>query len=409
MAARSHPAFGLRRRMSSAAFRSTAAHRKFLEHQSREATLGERMRDAQVQRAESAFKSAVSYLLPKEAVAEQAAHAERAGSQVGNRGFGFEGSNHVERQIEKAVLEGAFDNLPGRMKPRPREHEQENVFEVLAGESTAHRILKQAGCAPLWVERGKEIRTGHARARAELRDAYLDFLEQAVARTGKAGAASPTGMDAAAMAGRVAEARVAAVAAAAAVARSKERLARFPASGGGSLELKAARKAVAAARDVASRAVSGATHAAGAPAAPLQPVCPELAGSDGGFRTAVDGESEARWEEAVRLFERCVAETNRRIVSYNLIVPGLWQQLPPLALGPAIERAIHEAEGEGDRTRGLRPRSNRPHRATGQSRQHSFTAFGATFAMADVQMPSVASVLAEVFGPRRGGTHRPVA
>jgi len=193
--------------MSSAAFRSTAAHRRFLEHHSREATLGERVRDAQVQRAESAFKSAVLYLLPKDAVAEQAAHAERAGTQGGNRGFGSEGSNHVERQIEKALREGAFDNLPGRMKPLAREHEQENIFEILAGESTAHRILKQMGCAPLWVERGKEIRTGHARARAELRDSYLDYLDHAIA--GHTGAPSPATIDAAAAARAIAE-RVAA-------------------------------------------------------------------------------------------------------------------------------------------------------------------------------------------------------
>src|SRR6056297_260813 len=205
--ARSASAFrlGLGRRMSSTAIRSTAAHRKFLEHQSRESTLGDRVRDAQVQRAESAFKSAVSYLLPKDAVAERAGHAERAGTQVGNRGFGSEGSNHVERQIEKAIREGAFDNLAGRMKPRAAEHEQENVFEILAGESTAHRILKQAGCAPAWVERGKEIRTGIARARAELRDSYLDFLHQAVpGRPGQAGALSPSVAEARAMAERMA-------------------------------------------------------------------------------------------------------------------------------------------------------------------------------------------------------------
>lgn len=398
---------GLRRRMSSAAFRSTAAHRRFLEHHSREATLGERVRDAQVQRAESAFKSAVSYLLPKDAVAEQAAHAERAGTQVGNRGFGSEGSNHVERQIEKALREGGFDNLPGRMKPLAREHEHENIFEILAGESTAHRILKQMGCAPLWVERGKEIRTRHARARAELRDSYLDYLDHAIA--GHTGAPSPATIDAAAAARAMAERVAGARAASIAGARSKAMLSRSSVCS--SLELAAARKAVAAAQAAAGRAESGAARAATGGLAPVTPLpLPRLGGgsSDGG-RAAWDGASEARWDEAVRLFEHRVAETNKRIASYNLLVPGLWQQLAPLALGPAIERALHEAEQELERGRRPRARGARPHRATGVSGQRSLTAFGATFAMADVEMPSLANVLAEMFGPRRGGTHRPAA
>ena len=32
----------------------------------------------------------------------------------------------------------------------------------------AHRILKNAGCAPAWVETNKEIRTALLRARADL-------------------------------------------------------------------------------------------------------------------------------------------------------------------------------------------------------------------------------------------------
>uniref|UniRef100_A0A7S4BSZ6 DnaJ homologue subfamily C member 28 conserved domain-containing protein n=1 Tax=Chrysotila carterae TaxID=13221 RepID=A0A7S4BSZ6_CHRCT len=63
------------------------------------------------------------------------------------------------------MVDGAFDNLPGAGKPLPTD---ENVFEAISGEALAHRILKNAGCAPPWVERGKEIRVSLQRAKEVL-------------------------------------------------------------------------------------------------------------------------------------------------------------------------------------------------------------------------------------------------
>mmetsp|Transcript_76730 Transcript_76730/g.152109 ORF Transcript_76730/g.152109 Transcript_76730/m.152109 type:complete len:82 (+) Transcript_76730:312-557(+) len=56
----------------------------------------------------------------------------------------------IENRIQEAMVAGAFDNLPGAGKPLNRE---ENVFEAMSGEALAHRVLKNAGCAPGRVER----------------------------------------------------------------------------------------------------------------------------------------------------------------------------------------------------------------------------------------------------------------
>ena len=42
----------------------------------------------------------------------------------------------------QAMASGAFDDLPGMGKPLQHE---ENVWESMAGEAMAHRILKNAG------------------------------------------------------------------------------------------------------------------------------------------------------------------------------------------------------------------------------------------------------------------------
>ena len=39
------------------------------------------------------------------------------------------------------------------------------VFGGLAGDAMAHRVLKNAGCAPAWIEQGKRLRDGLQRAR----------------------------------------------------------------------------------------------------------------------------------------------------------------------------------------------------------------------------------------------------
>src|SRR6476660_3500817 len=59
----------------------------------------------------------------------------------------------VERQIREAMDAGAFDDLPYRGERLPIEDDS------AAGEwAMAHRMLKNAGAAPPWIESDKEAR-----------------------------------------------------------------------------------------------------------------------------------------------------------------------------------------------------------------------------------------------------------
>ena len=69
----------------------------------------------------------------------------------------------IDRQIREAQERGDFDNLPGKgqpldLTPNPYALDQEIAF----------KILKNAGCAPEWIEMGKVIRSKSASARAML-------------------------------------------------------------------------------------------------------------------------------------------------------------------------------------------------------------------------------------------------
>lgn len=70
----------------------------------------------------------------------------------------------IERQIREAMEEGAFDALPHQGEPLPIEDDS------AAGDwAMAHRMLRDAGMAPPWIEADKE-----ARALLGRRDALLD-------------------------------------------------------------------------------------------------------------------------------------------------------------------------------------------------------------------------------------------
>lgn len=70
----------------------------------------------------------------------------------------------IERQIRDAQAEGAFDDLPHRGERLPIDDDS------AAGEwALAHRMLRNAGFAPPWIETDKEIRGFLAR-----RDAILE-------------------------------------------------------------------------------------------------------------------------------------------------------------------------------------------------------------------------------------------
>lgn len=59
----------------------------------------------------------------------------------------------AERKIQEAIEEGAFDHLDGVGKPLDL---SENPFED-ASDRMAHRLLKNNGFAPAWIEEAKEI------------------------------------------------------------------------------------------------------------------------------------------------------------------------------------------------------------------------------------------------------------
>lgn len=77
----------------------------------------------------------------------------------------------VERQIQEAQAEGAFDNLPGHGKPLRLEpaNPYEGSYEL------AHKILQDRGFAPEWLELDKEIRRELETARQRLGNRYQRY------------------------------------------------------------------------------------------------------------------------------------------------------------------------------------------------------------------------------------------
>jgi DnaJ family protein C protein 28 len=74
----------------------------------------------------------------------------------------------IEKQIRKAMEEGAFDDLPGKGKPIDL---SENPFED-PELRTVHRLLRNAGFAPPFIEERKDIDGTLARERTILARAW---------------------------------------------------------------------------------------------------------------------------------------------------------------------------------------------------------------------------------------------
>jgi len=71
----------------------------------------------------------------------------------GRRQVGPSWESLVERQIREAMSQGAFDDLPYQGQRLPLEDDS------VAGEwAMAHRLLREAGVAPAWIESDKEAR-----------------------------------------------------------------------------------------------------------------------------------------------------------------------------------------------------------------------------------------------------------
>jgi hypothetical protein len=72
----------------------------------------------------------------------------------------------VERQIRAAIEEGSFDGLPHQGSRLPLEDDS-----AAGDRALAHRILRNAGVAPAWIEADKAVR------------ALLDERDRRLART----------------------------------------------------------------------------------------------------------------------------------------------------------------------------------------------------------------------------------
>ncbi len=81
----------------------------------------------------------------------------------------------IEKQIRKAMEEGAFDNLPGKGKPIDL---SENPFAD-PDLRTVHRLLRNAGFAPSFIEERKDIDSTLARERSTLARAWSLYQQPA--------------------------------------------------------------------------------------------------------------------------------------------------------------------------------------------------------------------------------------
>lgn len=92
--------------------------------------------------------------------------------------------NLIERRIREAEAEGQFRNLPGAGRPLKFDDDAHVPEDLRLG----HRLLKNAGYAPSWIELQKHIRAEqHALAdwlaRVNQRWAYAGHLERSRLRT----------------------------------------------------------------------------------------------------------------------------------------------------------------------------------------------------------------------------------
>jgi len=83
----------------------------------------------------------------------------------------------AERKIVEAMAEGAFDHLEGAGQPVDL---GENPFED-PSDRMAHRLLKNNGFAPAWIEEANEIEAESRRLRARGEASERDFARRVAA------------------------------------------------------------------------------------------------------------------------------------------------------------------------------------------------------------------------------------
>ena len=77
----------------------------------------------------------------------------------------------TEKRLREAIENGEFDNLPGKGEPIDL---RENPFED-PDLRMVHRLLKNAGFAPAWIEERKDIETELTAAQTKLSQAWRLF------------------------------------------------------------------------------------------------------------------------------------------------------------------------------------------------------------------------------------------
>lgn len=90
----------------------------------------------------------------------------------------------AERKIQEAMGDGAFENLEGAGKPLDL---GENPFED-PSDRLAHRLLKNNGFAPEWIEEAREIEAESRRLRAQGEGDKSDLRERIAALNLRIGA-----------------------------------------------------------------------------------------------------------------------------------------------------------------------------------------------------------------------------
>lgn len=82
----------------------------------------------------------------------------------------------TEKNIREAIEKGEFDNLPGKGQPLDL---SENPFED-PDLRTVHRLLRNAGFAPAWIEERKDIEAQFDLARTTLARAWQIYRPDGV-------------------------------------------------------------------------------------------------------------------------------------------------------------------------------------------------------------------------------------
>jgi Domain of unknown function (DUF1992) len=83
----------------------------------------------------------------------------------------------AERNIQEGIEAGAFDHLEGAGEPF---HFEQNPFED-PSLRMAHRLLKNNGFAPAWIEESNEIEAESCRLRARAEVSTDDFHQRVAA------------------------------------------------------------------------------------------------------------------------------------------------------------------------------------------------------------------------------------